>query len=113
MVKQPVLTVEVRRVDNQHVAFPVTDGVAAIRRRDIVAMSAAVDWNDLEPVIRLGEQYHELRGLNDLSDVPLVHEADVRPDHARNATECGVVFFAEWLRLCGRLWLLKAGIPCR
>src|SRR5262245_48803178 len=88
----------------------MTDGVAPIRRCHIVAMSPAVDRNDLEAVICLSEQYDELRRLHDLADVPLIHKADVWPDHTRDATQRRVVLFAECLRLGRRVGFVKAGI---
>src|SRR6476646_482089 len=74
----PVRVDKVRLIDNQRVAFPMSHGVSAIGRRDIVTMRPSVGGDNLEAVVGLRQHHYELRSLDDLSDSAHVKEAHIQ-----------------------------------
>ena len=104
--RHPGVVGEVRRIDDEHVAVPAADRIAAIGGRHIVAMRTSVGRDQTEPVIRLRQHHDHLRRRDDLSDRADVPEADVqRAERRRHAAQRRIVLVAERLRLrrCLRL----------
>ena len=92
----PVLVREVRRVDDERVAFPVAYRISAVGRRHIVAMRTAVGRNQFEAVVRLSQHHHELRRLHDLADEAKAEQAHVqRTERNRNAAKRRIILVAQ------------------
>ena len=103
---QPVPVAEVRDVDDQRIALPMTHGVAMIAGHDVVAMRPSVGRDNPEAVVGLDELNDRLRRLHDLADQSVADERR-RTDDARDAPERGIVLVTERLRLGHRFGLVE------
>src|SRR2546423_13271185 len=98
---------EVRGIDDQRIAFPVTDRIATIRRWHVIAMCPSVSGNDLEVVVSFRQHDHELWSLNDLSDRSDAEQAHIQSaESRRNASQCGVVLVTQSFDLLQCGWLI-------
>ena len=74
---------EVRHLDNQRVAFPVTAGVTQILTDTLADVRTSIHGNDARLVDHLVRDDDEARALNDADDVAVAARVD---DHVRPAT---------------------------
>src|SRR5882724_6234243 len=100
----PARVGKVRFIDNQRIAFPMTNAVSAIGRRYIRATRSSVNGADLETVVSFRQHDQKLRGLNDLPYSADVEETNIQSSERRvGATQRRIIFIGERFRLgCGR-----------
>src|SRR5437764_1230339 len=90
---EPRLVVEVDRVDDERVAFPMADRIAE-PRRDAVSVRTAVDRNHREPRVLLEEEREVLVALHDLHRLGRIDG----PRHAEWQAGAGVIAFGRVVR---------------